>query len=395
MIYIAILILLIILSYNYDYQKKDKGKSFWFNTVLIILILVAGLRYRLGVDTIRYEMSFSDIPTLSNLIGFDFDKENYDPLYLILSSLARTISSEFWVMQLLQAILVNTVIFRFIKLNTKNIFLGALLYYVCLYLNFMCEVMRESCAVSMLLLGYEYLKQNNIFKFTIFVILAYLFHSTAIVLFAIPLLKLSGIWDNMCLNRYSILVFTIVLIVGYYLQDRFIEYIEILSISERISNKAEIYSDSALIGNSRSLLGATFMIISRLLPAYMWGQLTPKVKSRQNIEPLIMLCCIFIVMSTPINILYRYMNYFMPFLIVAVSDCMYLKCPNIKSLLNMKVCRFFIVLLMMSIYVSSLFSSVGNIGRKGFSKYYPYSSIVDKTVDEDREMVLGYYIEWY
>lgn len=64
-------------------------------------------------------------------------------------------------MQICQAILVNIILFWFIKRNTKNIFFAVLIYYVFLYTNFMCEVMREACAVSMFLLSWEYFKRIN------------------------------------------------------------------------------------------------------------------------------------------------------------------------------------------------------------------------------------------
>ena len=63
MVYYVILLLLIVLSIRYDLNGKIKYREQWYNTVLAILVLLAGLRYRLGEDTINYLYSFFyDIP---------------------------------------------------------------------------------------------------------------------------------------------------------------------------------------------------------------------------------------------------------------------------------------------------------------------------------------------
>ena len=122
MIYLFILVLLFYYTYYFDYLGRRKQRDVAYLFVLVIFILLAGFRYRLGVDTIRYESNFANIPTLTELGKVDFSEENYDPFYYILSIFAKTISSDFWVMQMLQASLVNVVIFSFwIDKNLVNV----------------------------------------------------------------------------------------------------------------------------------------------------------------------------------------------------------------------------------------------------------------------------------
>lgn len=119
MLYIFIWLLLLVLSYQYDYLRREKNKSFCYVVILILFILIAGLRYRMGVDSIRYERGFMNYPTIDDLSAHDFIYSSHQPLYLIFCSFVRFLSDEFWVMQMLHSLLVNVVVFRLFRLNLK------------------------------------------------------------------------------------------------------------------------------------------------------------------------------------------------------------------------------------------------------------------------------------
>ena len=72
MIYFVVLLLLLILTVRYDINGKTEYRDQWYNAVLVILILIAGLRFRLGVDTVNYiYMFYHDFPSLFD-IDIDF-----------------------------------------------------------------------------------------------------------------------------------------------------------------------------------------------------------------------------------------------------------------------------------------------------------------------------------
>ena len=86
-----------------------------FLLVEILLILVAGLRYRIGGDTTNYIYSFYHVyPVLE-----DFSFEDYpigkDPLYVIINSIVKTLGGRFYVVQLIQSIFVITLTFKYFK----------------------------------------------------------------------------------------------------------------------------------------------------------------------------------------------------------------------------------------------------------------------------------------
>ena len=52
MIYFVVFILLLIPVVKYDWMAKTGGESKWYYFNLVVLILLAGLRYRVGGDTL-------------------------------------------------------------------------------------------------------------------------------------------------------------------------------------------------------------------------------------------------------------------------------------------------------------------------------------------------------
>ena len=397
MIYLVLFIFFICLSYNFDYLDKKRNKNLYFYLSLIILILLAGFRYRIGLDTVRYEYLHESAPLLSNLNKSAFEDSSFDPLYLILSSIAKTISPDFWVLQILQSILVNTIVFRFIRLNTKNIFLGILLYYVCLYLNFNCEVMREACAVSMLLLGWEYLKKDKIIIFTIFCILACGFHISAIVLLIIPILKLTNLWGLLHINKLTIPLLIVIFIIATKIQTIFFDQLALLSLGDSFTDKVALYADTALSGNVLNVNGIISVIFRYiLLPLLAIINIKKSNLSgaRNNLEQMVLFSLITSVLLIPIAIFYRYLNYFFPFAIIAICEISYRPRFYVMNKFHIKGDYFRWYLILFPLLFFSMYgykSNEGNSQYKTYMRYYPYSSIITEEKDNNRENLFMYY----
>lgn len=401
MIYLIIFIFILFCSYYYDYKKNTKNRNNIYIFILITLILLAGLRYRIGLDTLRYMYSFSEIPELYNISNSDFVESKYDPLYLILSSVSKTISSDFWVLQFIHAVFVNTVVFLFIKKNTKNIFCGLLFYYSFLYISFMCEVMREACAVSMFLLGYEYLKKDKLVFFTLFCFFAFLFHTSAILLLIIPILIKLKLFYLLKIEKSFLFVLTITLFLGYYIQTFFFDYLSIFYISERFSDKVDRYSDSALAGQTFSFWGVLSTFVRFIIIPFFLC-LTYKIRYMLNkkMESFFCLYLLFAILTIPITILYRYNNYFYPFALIVMSNIMFsdkilitrTKFISIKSYLAW-------IFVISPMFVLQFYGYTTNVKEttlyKEYMRYYPYSSIITKEKDENRERLYDHFDIYY
>lgn len=155
MIYTAIILLLLSLSFRYDINEKKQGRNFWYNVCLLIFILVAGLRYRLGTDTCNYiQVFYHNIPSLGNLRGEDL---SINPLWVILNSVVYSLGGKFFVVQLCQSFVVCVLTFHYVKRHSRYIFTCALLFFLYSYFSQTMEEMKAGIAVALSLYGNDYM----------------------------------------------------------------------------------------------------------------------------------------------------------------------------------------------------------------------------------------------
>ena len=102
MIYLLVFILLLIPVVKYDWMAKTGGENKWYYLNLVVLILLAGLRYRLGGDTLMYMLMYNEWPSIDELKYFDFEEAQYNPLWYIYASISKSLSDEFWILQIIQ-----------------------------------------------------------------------------------------------------------------------------------------------------------------------------------------------------------------------------------------------------------------------------------------------------
>ena len=144
MIYLSVLFVLLFLSLHYDINGKTKNRDFWYGVMLVVFVLIAGLRYRLGVDTANYMYRFYyRTPYLYNMTWDDL-AFGTDPLYTLLNSSVLTFGGKFYVVQLLNTAFVNALIFKYIKKHTNAVFISLFIYFIWQYAAINMEEMRNN-----------------------------------------------------------------------------------------------------------------------------------------------------------------------------------------------------------------------------------------------------------
>ena len=213
MIYVVVFILLLIPVVKYDLMAKSGGENKWYYLNLIVLILLAGLRYRVGGDTLMYMSVYNEWPSIDELKYFDFETALYNPLWYIYTSLPRSISDEFWVFQMIQAVIVNSVFVWFFKKYSPQYYFSAiLLYYVGYYCYFNMEIMREILCICVLMLITPCLLNKRWIPYFIGCVVAVYIHFSAIIMFFLPLLFLlfrKPSWKLLLLILGCVIVFLI------------------------------------------------------------------------------------------------------------------------------------------------------------------------------------------
>jgi len=374
MIYLLPLMLIFPLIFVYDVSTNKVGERFWYNFVVFILICIAGLRYKVGGDTLEYFNSFTNqVPTLGNLSAATFLQIRYEPFWILLNSICKTISNDFVLLQFVHAIFVNVVISRFFRKYTQFRFSSLLVYYLFYYLYYNTEILRESIAISLFVLAYPYLSKGVWAKYYILAICATLFHGSAIIMFFLPLFK------TVELNKGTFVRIAFVVISAIILLKFAPNIIPDPELRRRFSGYQEF---------TPSLFGFLYYLgIFFLGPLYIYLQYG---KYRSTLFPE--LITVYFTIAAVVSYLTgfnRFINYFMPFLTVYFVNYLFLiaeikKYRQVRSLVIIAV--FIISFLPKYLYY---FKDTSNLvaDTHNYNRWFPYTTVFNKEENEKRRML--------
>lgn len=187
--YLLPIVFCLVAIYHFDISGNRRQRLLCYALLSTYLVLLSGFSYRVGSDSGFYEDSFRSIPTLAKVTVDSYYDSPYQPLYFLLCVVCKSVVPDFWFMHLCQSWIVCTVMFGFIRKRTDHLFSGALLFILCIYPYFCFEILKESLAVCMVLLGYPYLEQKKYLKFYLFAALALSFHFSGAVAFFLPFMR--------------------------------------------------------------------------------------------------------------------------------------------------------------------------------------------------------------
>lgn len=377
-----------ILKYDFGVlQVNSKGRDWLYFIVLILVIFVSAFAFSLGTDGPKYQDSFEyDIPTLSHLsrIFINSYKARWQPGFILMMSLCKTINPSFYFFKLVYATVLNISIFTFFRRNTNYLFM-AILYYLMLYgLYFNFEIFREAMALTVFIWAYPLINQKKWAKYYLLCIVAIMFHTSALILFFVPLISLLKV-GNMTTTMIMFFA-TIVLIVISSQTTSIIA--RLLSYSEDLdSNYAYYFDQSRLNKNAFSLtkLGVWFaLIVDVFLPLIML-YILPRQHGTKDYYPLIFIVTLLVVPSRSYVVLFRFGNYFAVFKILFYLEMF----DYIVSTISNRKWNYLIFALVCFIYVGYFFQQdnlrENEWGVKGIDRYYPYTSIMDKNMSTIRE----------
>ncbi|MCH5217380.1 MAG: EpsG family protein [Muribaculaceae bacterium] len=432
MIYIAIFLLMLVGVYAFDYRKTRQFSLLYYLFFLVVLILISGLRYRLGTDSVVYEGYYDQVPTLWELGRFKFDSTRYEPGYMVFASVAKTISPDFMMLQLLHAIVVNSVVFWFIYKVTPNRFLGLSFYFIILYFNLNMQVMREALAVCFFLLAWPSFRDGKWLWYYLLVIPATLFHSSAILMLLVPLCCLPGVRELFVFGRRTFLICILVLGIGIFIQTRFSQVFNFMAVTERMMDRVNAYSANKQSGNILNIAGMIGVVsqfcIYPLLALYFMNQNRRfLLHGRQDFLPrknrfkltqqekreireqrreqrredrefyrwqiMVLLSVYVMIFSVPMFIFARYFNYFGLFSLCTVATWAFSRLRVGTKRIRLQFAGWVLALIPYIGFNLMAFNAPAN--RSGTLKvyqiYYPYKSRLNPEMDPEREAIYRYF----
>lgn len=374
-LFISLLVCVLLFDLNICKRKFDKLYGFY----LIVFILLAGLRWKVGGDSISYQNSFEkDIPTLLEL-DFEFIKEyKWEPFFVLLLSFCKTVTKEFWFFQLIHAVFLNVVMFNFIKKYAIFKYTALVIYSLFFYFYFNFEILRESIAVMIFVLMYPLFLEKNWLKYYLIALVAIMFHFSASILLILPLFRNAKLDFKGILVLFSVTIFFFVISMIFPIQ------LILALLGDNALNKFDYYSNVMM-----NLNGTIYkFLLFVLLPYFIYKC---NLKYNEDDDHLFkeLIYAYFIISFAYIVIsgLGRFLNYLAPFVIVYYANTFYLLLKS-KELIEIRLVLIsLIILLPVNYKLDYYFRSTDYLvkGTYAYNMWFPYSTVFDKEEKLDRE----------
>ena len=381
MIYYILLGFLFILAFFFDYVYAKGNRKLFYIICLLFFILVSGLRWKVGGDTYSYQFSFeNDVPTLSNIDKKYLFEYKWEPLFKILMSLCKTISKDFFVFQLAHSLILNILLFRFFKKYTKNVFTSLFIYAFFSYLYFNTEILRESLAIAIFTLMYDYYNKKDWKIYYILGIIALGFHTSAFITLLFPLFR------NQKLNQKGIIALISVFATFTILQILLPINQVLALLGSSVADKYEYYS-SVLMNINGMIYKAFLFVICPLIILKIRNKIS--FNSTNNFENILFIYFLLAILYVAISGFGRFQNYLVPMMIVYYADSL------ILILKHRKIKQYAFILLPLTLIIPFYFklsyytTSTDQYyqGTTNFSRYYPYSTVIEKKEYDFREII--------
>lgn len=187
MIMFAILLFFIIITYPFFKKKcalvsgeiiKTNNRSYIY-IVSFALISLLGLRgVSVGIDTVTYNNIYNSTKYLSLSQTLD---QNIEYGYSFFEYVVNVFFGDFQFLLIIVAFLFIGVVSYHIYKYSKNPMLSYALFIVYGFYSFAMSATRQTIAIALVMIAYEYMKKKKLLKFIICVFLASSFHISALI----------------------------------------------------------------------------------------------------------------------------------------------------------------------------------------------------------------------
>ena len=394
MIYLLIFLLLVYGCFQYDYKQVDPNtqpykRLEWM--AFILLVLVPGLSYRIGVDTPSYMMHYEYAPTLGQLTLNYLNTEGHEPIWLIFQSACKTISSEYAFMHTIHSLFLHTALFYMIHQFTKKHFAVLLFYFVVSWGHCNFEALRESIAVAFYFVAItQMIKRDSLKAFLLWSIPALFAHNFSFVVVAVT----AAVY---LYRRNRVLSIGIIAATTGMIIYRLDDLILMMADNENVQSKMLYYMESNTEGDTvLNIIGTLSYIVQLVIPPVALLFLDAKAKViPSNYKLILVTAIIFGAIASFFSDFRRLYYYVFPFVMICFTLYFGHHSDVIKYGLNKMVHRGLMVVMVFIIYQSvvsfyrpSVVETRSNIKYNAF--YFPYHSVFTEEKDADREYLMRY-----
>jgi hypothetical protein len=346
--YIILLVLLTVSCIVELLNVKGYQKNAVRIIVMTILTLFIGLRFHTGADWGLYINYFYKFAEIGN-------KTSWEIGYCILSKIIYYLFGNYYILQFLATFLFIYSLNKFYSQNTEYPILAFTIFVFIYFISLFMAQVRQSIALSIVLLSTNYIFKKDFIKFSIMIVLACMFHISAIV--AISLYFLNVKWSK----SVSLLIILISQIF-YFFPDIVLKSLDIVVpfMPERIGHLAQSYLNSLFAKKAQFNTGL-FYIGTVLISSA--SVLLPDEKDEKYcfFSNSLVVAVFIMAMSNAMMILARFQSYFYVYGIVCIANLLNIKIKNIQS-------NSFRLILVMSLILFFSYRSISVIINNNISK---------------------------
>lgn len=358
LIYLLSVFFIIFIGLIFNYKNR-KQKKIYLIISFFILITIACIRdNNVGVDTEQYVRNYK---VISSLDFSELSSLRYELGFSYLCKILSNFSENPQILIIVTSIFINISVLRFIYKNSDNVLLSTILYVIMnFYFSYM-NIMRQAIAVSIILWAYEYLKKRRYIPFIILVILATMFHFSAILAIIFIVLK------ELKFNKKFIYIMLILSLLSFCFGRQF--FIFLCKLSPRLNDYlAGEFSGSNYFG---ALIEAIIYIIIFFVGIFIIKKEDEEIfMDKSNKENLLIgivgLTCILLVLVMKVSIFNRFSPYFSIFTIIWIPNIL----SKIKRRENRMLMTITILLLLITYFIVIM------LFRPEWYGTVPYSSIL-------------------
>ena len=350
-------VILTILGIGLNDRLSSRGRKIYLCIILIYIVLLMGLRFRVGMDTLGYMQAYKNVVPLDKFFNLKIFAERHEPGYLFVCSLCRSFTKEFWPVQLIMSLITSGGVFIFLYRNCRNVFMGVFLFLILQWLYFSTEIMRESAAIGIFLVNFKNFQEKRWIKYYLFSIFSIAFHYSAILIWFLPFVKhlKPNLW-------FFIFCFGILAVTP--LVEQFNKMMALGVITDKISYYVKDV-------DSVNMNWRISEMIKTGIPAILTIIVYHFSRHHSKFRPFILLQIIFCCGAFAIPVIFqRFTNYTTLFVTAALAN--YLVNYRVKVPLRITIIGF--LCLTQSIYYYSLYPT-----------WFPYVSVIAPVTGQERE----------
>lgn len=259
LIYIFVVVLLLFGFVQYDLRNQTLGKNAYYFFIFLTLVLMLGLRYRVGGDSLAYEEYYPSMPTFREIFRYGLYSDNSmmtnQPLWIILIAFCKSIGKEYYIFQLVHAFIINTMLFVYLKKYSAKPFSVLLFLFIThFYFYFTVEIQREVLAIGVFLFNIKNLQNKKWIKFYLLAAVSFLFHISSLFIFFLPLLRIIN------LKAVQVVLITLLLTPLIFFKTFIIDVLAPILFLDVMQDKIDAYSEIEL-----SFLGTLYFYCARVI----------------------------------------------------------------------------------------------------------------------------------